>query len=127
MTVGELVADVLEQLGPEERAAVRNVRLFCKPVPDAVDLGRGCYPEQQAAFFGVGREPGRQGAPTLPDPRPAEGEITLFLANLAPLTAERVRVAFLHELGHALGWDEETIHALGLHLDDDEGDQACCG
>ena len=126
-TVGDVVRGVLAELEPRDREAVRQVRFRCKALPDAEDLARGCLPDQMAAFWGVDREPGRQGEP-LPDGRPAEGEITLFLANLAPLTVERVRIALTHEIGHALGLEEVTIRALGLHLDDDqEEDRACCG
>jgi hypothetical protein len=125
VTVGEVVRDVLGQLGPEDRAAVAGVRLACRPRPDARDLARGCYPDQRAAFWGVARELGHQGTVELPDPRPAEGEIVLFLQNLTPLTAARVRVAFGHELGHALGWDEDALRAMGLWIEDG-GKRACC-
>jgi hypothetical protein len=78
-----------------------------------------------AAFYGVGRQLGVLGASELPDPSPASGEITLFLDNLAPVSAARVRVAVLHELAHALGFEEEEIRASGLYLA--EGLHACCG
>jgi predicted Zn-dependent protease with MMP-like domain len=129
---GDIVRQVLADLSPEDRAAVSCVRLFVKDRPGPMDLARGCTPDQKAAFWGVGRELGRQGYP-LPDPRPAAGEITLFLANLAPpgaelatfaaLFQERVRIALTHEVAHAIGFDEETIHAMGLYLDDDDHDE----
>jgi hypothetical protein len=140
MNVADVVREVLAELGPEDREAVRNVRLFVKGRPDATDLARGCLPDQKAAFWGIGRELAtHQGGGPLPDPAPAEGEITLFLVNLAPpkmpawawgelatfagLFRERVRIAFTHEVAHALGFDEDTIRALGLHLDEEK---ACC-
>jgi predicted Zn-dependent protease with MMP-like domain len=123
VTVGDVVRSTLDELPPEERAVVAGVSIRAKAFPDDEDLARGCYPDQQAAFWGVGRELGRQGATALPHPGPAAGEITLFLANLAPLTAVRLRVALLHELGHALGLEEAEIRARGLYL---EGETACC-
>lgn len=59
------------------------------------------------------------------DPPPAEPaempRVRLFLDNLWDYTGgdertyrEEVRITFLHELGHYLGWGEEEIEALGL-------------
>jgi predicted Zn-dependent protease with MMP-like domain len=141
VNVADIVREVLAQLGPEDRAAIKGVRLFVKDRPDGRDLERGCFPDQKAAFWGVGRELAtHHGGGPLPDPRGAEGEITLFLANLAPpnddpgrgaelgtfmtLFHERVRIAFTHEVAHALGFDEDTIRAMGLHLDEEE--ERCC-
>jgi predicted Zn-dependent protease with MMP-like domain len=133
-SVGDVVRQVLAELSPEDRATVYGLRLFVKARPDALDLARGCTPDQKAAFWGVGREQAQQGCP-LPDPRAAEGEITLFLANLIPpgadlaIFTQRVRVALTHEVAHAIGFDEETIHAMGLYIDDDhdhEGGKAPC-
>jgi hypothetical protein len=136
LNLGDIVRDVLAELAPEDRAAVGQIRLFVKDRPDATDLARGCTADQKAAFWGVGRELAQPtGGGPLPDPRNPEGEITLFLANLAPaglapeaaaelatfaaLFRQRVRIALTHEVAHAIGFDEETIHAMGLYLDDD--------
>lgn len=113
-----VLAEVRAGMGPEMLASLSGVRVTAKARPDAEDAERGCYPAQKAAFFGVGLELGEQGSPELPDPSPARGEITLFLDNLAPVTEERLRIAILHEYGHALGHDEETIQAMGLYLED---------
>lgn len=126
MTCGDVVRAVVAQLGPEERAATRRILLRVKPTADAEDLDRGIRPEQRAYFYGVSRQLGRQGDRELPDPRPAEGEIVLLLDRLAPLTALRVRTAFAHELGHALGWEEAELVSMGLVFSD-EGGEKCCG
>ncbi len=105
-------------MDPTAYARVRNVKITAKPAPDAQDLERGCFPEQKAAYYGAPCELGQQGAQELPSPEPATGEITLFLDNLAPVTPERTFVALMHEYMHALGHDEETIHAMGLWLED---------
>jgi len=58
------------------------------------------------------------GAPTEPDQMP---RITLFFDTLAQAANYRrgvflreVRITYLHELGHYLGWDEEQIANVGL-------------
>src|SRR5688500_5642123 len=103
---GQVLEEVLASMTEEERQAVRNVRLVCKAKPERRDLERGCTPKHQAAFWGVARELGGQaraelpelGAQVLlPDPRPARGEIVLFLDNLAPVTSARLAIALRHE------------------------------
>jgi len=72
--------------------------------PDQADL-LGCF----------------EGASLLDDCPPALPRILLFLKNLE-LEAdgdpegfiEEVRITFLHELGHYLGWDEDEIARQGL-------------
>jgi hypothetical protein len=113
-----VVREVRASLPPDELERVQAVRVTAKPRPDATDLERGCFPTQKAAYYGVQCEQGTPGTTELPDPSPASGEITLFLDNLAPVTQERLRIAVLHEFGHALGHDEETLWALGLYLED---------
>ena len=58
------------------------------------------------------------GPPTQPDEMP---RITLFFDTLARAANYResvflheVRITYLHELGHYLGWDEEQIANAGL-------------
>jgi predicted Zn-dependent protease with MMP-like domain len=58
------------------------------------------------------------GTPTAPDQMP---RITLFFDTLAQAADYRrnvflreVRITYLHELGHYLGWDEEQIANVGL-------------
>lgn len=113
--------EALAELQPEDRDVVAGVRLVVKARPDAIDLERGCTPHHRACFFGFARELAQPGVCELPDPAPASGEITLFLDNLVPLTKERVRIACLHELAHALGYDEQEIQDQGLMLPDGGG------
>lgn len=120
MTVGDVVREVVAGLEPADRWAVRGLWLVVKPRPDREDLARGCLPDQRAAYFG------RAVDPRLAPLEPADGEVTLFLENLAPLTEARIRVALLHELAHALGWDEATVEAMGLTLVEGEA-RSCCG
>ena len=53
--------------------------------------------------------------------QPAPPEILLYLDNLWELAEgddaifrEEVRLTYLHELGHYLGWDEDELAARGL-------------
>jgi len=127
VTLGDVVRAALAELGPDDRRVVGGVDLVVKELPDAGDLARGCEPGQFAAYFGrsveLHRDPpatGGEWEEVLPAPGPvrrADGVVTLFLRNLAPLTPARVRIALLHELGHVLGWEEGEIRSLGLHLD----------
>jgi len=62
-----------------------------------------------------------EGASLMEDCPHALPRILLFLENLEleadgnPVEfAEEVRITFLHELGHYLGWDEEEIERQGL-------------
>jgi predicted Zn-dependent protease with MMP-like domain len=54
-------------------------------------------------------------------PNPLPGHIVLFLESIADYAEdegarfrEEVRITYLHELGHYLGWDEEQVSARGL-------------
>lgn len=57
-----------------------------------------------------------------PIPRPCPGStITLFRQTLwkeaeedQTFFCEEVRMTYLHELGHYLGWDEDQVEAYGL-------------
>ena len=52
---------------------------------------------------------------------PAPPQISLYLENIMDWAegdpagfAEEVRLTYLHELGHFLGWDEDDLAARGL-------------
>lgn len=118
MTVAEVIADCRASLGPLDQVVVANVPVLPFGRPDGLDFGRGCTPGHLGYFYGVPREPDPRGATVLPDVEPVEGEIRIFLQNIRPLTAERVRTVVLHELHHALGYTEEEIRAMGYDLEE---------
>lgn len=82
---------------PELKDAIRNAGLFRAEVPSDF---RGMFLGSQAAEYG---DDGG-GA--------AEGSIVLHAPMLA--TAEAVRDTLAHEIGHALGMNEEEVENLGL-------------
>lgn len=126
MQLAVVIAAALEELEPEEREIVSQVRWLSKPRPELEDLERGVSPGQLGSFWGVAHERGLPDendleTALLPPIYYAQGVITLFLENIRPLTAERVRVVFLHELAHALGYEEDEIRGtLGLELGEED-------
>jgi predicted Zn-dependent protease with MMP-like domain len=72
-------------------------------------------------LFGQVQLTGTPHGAELSEANPTPPQILLYLDNLwdyagaDPETfAEEVRVTYLHELGHFLGWDEEDLAARGL-------------
>lgn len=101
----ETLARVLAELPAEVRQAAEECTLLLDG-EDGDLLG---------VFDGVSR---LDGSPTGPDDAP---RITLFLDTLwdyaegDPQTfRDEVRITFLHELGHYLGWDEDDVAERGL-------------
>jgi predicted Zn-dependent protease with MMP-like domain len=82
------------------------------PGPDV--LAEGFEPDILGLFSGPAL-----GGPGTGDPMPAQ--IHLYTANLWDFAGEdvgayreEVRLTYLHELGHYLGWDEDQVAARGL-------------
>jgi predicted Zn-dependent protease with MMP-like domain len=99
-----VVEQTIAELPPEILAEARKVPVLfeqrCQDDPDVL----GIY-----GHF----EPG--------EVSPANGPIVLYLAAIDDFCAEEgedfateVRLTFLHELGHHLGWDEDDLEARGL-------------
>lgn len=116
MTVADAIAACLAELRPEDRGVIRDVEIKVKARPDAMDLARGCQPDQLGCFYGIGRELDSPQGGELPSLEPAQGEICVFLENIQPLTAARFRIVLMHEICHALGFPEEEILAMGFDL-----------
>jgi predicted Zn-dependent protease with MMP-like domain len=109
----EAVEEAQRSLPPEvrEAAAAVAVHLAAAPAPEV--LAEGFEPDLLGLFTGspVGA----------PDDDPVPPQIHLYLDNLwdyadgreARFRAE-VRLTYLHELGHYLGWDADEVAARGL-------------
>lgn len=111
------------------RQAEAEVQRVLESLPEAVRIAAG---DCLVCFEDAGDDAGLEedllglfeGLSRL-DPEPGTPEdmprIRLFLDNLYDYAEndereyrKEVRITFLHELGHYLGWDEEQVEALGL-------------
>jgi len=112
----EVVSQAEHRLPAAVRTAAAAVPVCFEPMPNAAILDEGWEPDILGLF--VGHEHGgdlRDGVDLLPP------QILLFLENLWDYAEgdestyrEEVRLTYLHELGHYLGWDEEEIARRGL-------------
>ena len=107
-----------EDLPPEFRAALEETAVVLDPMPTAalVQAPESGHPPDLLGLF-VG--------PTLHEREASSGgelppTIYLFQRNLERLArdeeelTQEIRVTLYHELGHALGFDEDGVDALGL-------------
>ena len=108
------VAATQRRLPADIREAARQVTVHFEPVPGPDVLAEGFEPDLLGLFTGgpLGTQPGE-------DPMPPQ--IHLYTANLWDYAdrdeaayREEVRLTYLHELGHFLGWDEDQVTARGL-------------
>jgi predicted Zn-dependent protease with MMP-like domain len=122
MNYPELVAVAANAVGaaqrrlpPEIRPLARDVPVHYERLPDSDLLAEGFEPDILGLF--TGNPHGTE----LSQDTPAPPQILLYLENLWDFAEEdvavfqdEVRVTYLHELGHYLGWDEDDLTARGL-------------
>jgi predicted Zn-dependent protease with MMP-like domain len=111
----EVVGRTQGTLPPEIREVARRVAVHFEATPRPDLLAEGFEPDLLGLFSGdpLGSEDSAgQGAPP---------QIHLYMANLWDYAEgdirafrDEVRLTFLHELGHFLGWDEDQVAARGL-------------
>lgn len=96
------------ELPADVRAAIADVAVLFEEFPDRNDLD----PDLLGFFEGSPAGETETGLP---------GRITLWLGNLWDFSnaqeavfRDETRITLLHEIGHALGWDEDEIAARGL-------------
>jgi predicted Zn-dependent protease with MMP-like domain len=104
------------RLPAEVRAAAEQVPVCYESVPNADILAEGWEPDILGLF--VGHE---HGAGLSSDEVNLPPQILLFLDNLwdyaendEAVYRDEVRLTYLHELGHYLGWDEDEVARRGL-------------
>jgi predicted Zn-dependent protease with MMP-like domain len=111
----DTVGAAQRQLPPEIRPLARDVAVHYQRRPDADVLSGGFEPDILGLF--TGNPHGEE----LAHANPAPPQILLYLENLwdfaegdDAIFADEVRLTYLHELGHYLGWDEDDLTARGL-------------
>ncbi len=111
----DTVGAAQRQLPPEIRALARGVGVHYEKSPAPDLLAEGFEPDILGLFTGTphGEE--------LTHDNPSPPQILLYLESLWDFAEEdaevfraEVRLTYLHELGHFLGWDEDEIAARGL-------------
>jgi predicted Zn-dependent protease with MMP-like domain len=111
----QVVAAARHRLPAEVRAAAESVPVCYEPHPNAALQAEGLEPDLLGLFVGhEHRGELAEGAPLPP-------QILLFLDNIWDFAEgdeaayrDEVRLTYLHELGHYLGWDEDEIAQRGL-------------
>lgn len=110
-----IVGAAQRQLPAEIRPLARDVALHYERVPADEVVADG-FPADILGLF-TGRPHGAE----LTESDPTPPQILLYLDNLwdfaegdADIFRDEVRLTYLHELGHFLGWDEDDLTARGL-------------
>ncbi|MCX6955492.1 MAG: metallopeptidase family protein [Verrucomicrobia bacterium] len=103
------------QLPPEIRPLARGVPVHYERLPAADVIADG-FPDDILGLF-TGSAHGQE----LAADNPAPAQILLYVDNLwdyaeddLEVFRDEVRLTYLHELGHYLGWDEDDLTARGL-------------
>lgn len=111
-----VVAAAQRRLPAEVRTVAERVPVCYEPVPNDAILAEGWEPDILGLF--VGHE---HGAELRSDETPLPPQILLFLENIwdyaegdETIYRDEVRLTYLHELGHYLGWDEDEVAERGL-------------
>jgi predicted Zn-dependent protease with MMP-like domain len=111
----QVVTRAQAKLPPDIRPLAENVPVTLEPAPGDAVLEEGWEPDILGLFVGHAHH----GEHTELEPLPPQ--IVLFLGNLWDYSGEdedtyrdEVRLTYLHELGHYLGWDEDDLTARGL-------------
>ena len=115
LSAAEVVETAQRGLPPALRPLAATVPVHFEALPDAELIAAGFEPDILGLFTGS-----PHGA-DLHEDQPMPAEIILFLENLwdfaegdPSVFADEVRITYLHELGHFLGWDEEDLAAREL-------------
>jgi predicted Zn-dependent protease with MMP-like domain len=111
----DTVGAAQRQLPGDIRALARGVAVHYEQTPGEDVIAEGFEPDILGLFTGSphGTEFSQE--------TPAPPQILLYLDSLwdfaegdVDVFREEVRVTYLHELGHYLGWDEDQLAARGL-------------
>lgn len=110
-----VVKKTLKTLPPDIRVLAEGLPVYYEDIPDEDAVADGIEPDSLGMFCGDPH--GTELSRDLPMPP----QIFLFLENLWDFAEgdtstyrEEVRITYLHELGHYLGWDEDEVAERGL-------------
>ena len=110
-----VVTATQRRLPPEIRSLARDVPVHYEKLPASDLLAEGMEEDILGLFTGAAH------GEELAHDNPAPPQILLYLENLWDFAEENldifrdeVRLTYLHELGHYLGWDEDEVAARGL-------------
>jgi len=110
-----VVEEALSELPPDVQARARQVPVLLRPEAGENDHSDIPPEELMGLFSGLSHG---EGYSSEPEDQP---RITLFLWTIWDEAGEtredfceEVRLTFLHELGHYLGWDEDDLEERGL-------------
>lgn len=111
----QVVAAAQRKLPPEIRPLAEAVPVSYESAPDDAILDEGWEPDILGLFVG------HPHLGELAEDQPLPPQILLFLENIMDwaegdpaVYRDEVRITYLHELGHYLGWDEEELARRGL-------------
>jgi predicted Zn-dependent protease with MMP-like domain len=111
----QVVTAAQRRLPATVRLAAESVPVCYEPHPNEAIVAEGYEPDILGMFIGHSHHG------ELLDSQPLPPQILLFLENLWDLAEgdesayrDEVRLTYLHELGHYLGWDEEEVARRGL-------------
>jgi predicted Zn-dependent protease with MMP-like domain len=111
----DTVAAIQDKLPPEIREVACAVPVHYEAGPDASVLAEGFEPDVLGLFTGSAH------GTEFSEDNLAPPQILLYINNLrdysdghAARFRSEVRLTYLHELGHYLGWDEDEVAARGL-------------
>ena len=112
----EVVTAAEKRLPAEVRAAADTVPVCYEPFPNAELQAEGLDEDILGLFVGD-----EYGSEFSGDSSPLPPQILLFLENIwdqaeaeESTYRDEVRLTYLHELGHYLGWDEDEVARRGL-------------
>lgn len=110
-----IVSATQRKLPPEIRPLAAGVPVHYEALPDEDVIADGFTDDILGLF--TGNPHGTE----LETSHPAPPQILLYLENLWDFAEgdvaafkDEVRLTYLHELGHFLGWDEDELTARGL-------------
>jgi len=111
----QVVTAAQRRLPPEVRTAAAEAAVCFEPHPNATLVAEGWEPDLLGLFIG------HEHHAELAEAQPLPPQILLFLENIWDYAEEdeaayrdEIRLTYLHELGHYLGWDEDEIARRGL-------------